>query len=96
MKLFTRSQYPKSLIIGEEEYQIRFVKTVSKSEMTAGECDPGDKILRIKIGQSSPEIFATFIHEVLHAFETEHDIKLSHKVVYQLERAITDLLLQNF
>lgn len=37
----------------------------------------------------------TYIHEVLHAFEEEYDIRISHKAVRQLEEAMFDFWVAN-
>jgi hypothetical protein len=96
MKIPAANEYPKEIKIGDEVYQIKFVNKVFGEARTAGMCDPEKRIIHIKRGQSLTETFNTFVHEVLHAFEFEYNIRISHRAVYKLERAISDLLMCNF
>jgi ssRNA-specific RNase YbeY (16S rRNA maturation enzyme) len=61
-----------------------------------GETDPETKIIKIKKSLGRVPLFLTVIHELLHVVEFEHNIKMKHKVVYQLEKAIFEILLDNF
>lgn len=94
MKLPTIRQYPKTIHINDEIYEIKFVKKLATKEV--GECDPQTRVIKIKLGMGAPETFTTFIHEVLHAFEFEYDLNVDHPTIYKLEKAITDFLLTNF
>ena len=96
MKLWSQDDYPTHVRIGDEEYRISFRKYIPKSDNAVGLCDPEKQVIYIKKGQSAAETYYTFIHEVLHAFEFELDIKLDHRTVYKLERALGDFCLQNF
>ncbi len=97
MKLPPIRKYPKEIRVKDEMYKIKFVRKIAgESSDTQGLCDPNTRIIRIKLGQSAAETFYTFIHEVLHAFEAEYEIKTSHPDVYKLEKAIGDFLLTNF
>ena len=87
------TDYPKQIQIGDAIYKIKFVARIGNSRTTLGICDPSDYIIRIKKGMTKEETFATLIHELLHAFEAEYDINISHKAVYQLEQAISILWL---
>ncbi len=90
-----RSQYPKTLHIGNEVYTVKFVRKLSKD--TVGECDPCDKEIRILCGQGPEDTLKTFIHEVCHAvIQFEHDIEVSHKLIYALETPIFRFLRDNF
>jgi len=89
--------YPKELIIGAAQYDIKFVKKIPFEKTDkVGLCDPGDLIIYIKQGQTKVELLSTTVHEVLHAFEEEHGIKLPHATVYKLEKAVVAFLLANF
>jgi hypothetical protein len=96
MQLPQVRKYPREIRIKDETYQVKFVRKIKGERSTLGECDPSTHVIRIKLGQSLSETFATFIHEVLHAIEFEYEIKISHKAIYQFERGIADLLLANF
>lgn len=97
MRLPSRRKYPRELHIGDETYSIRIVDKIpgEKSDVY-GICDPGNHVIYIQNGLTKSQMFRTFIHEVLHALECEHDIKIKHEQIYQLEKAIGDLFLANF
>lgn len=93
--MLKKREYPKEIYIGGSVYKIKFVRTVLRDHGNAGCCDPEKKEIRIKYGQSPKETFSTFVHECIHALEFEHDLRISHKLVYQLELAVMDFLMQN-
>src|SRR5271166_2182645 len=92
--MFTRSEYPKEVHIGEVTYRVRFVNKLDH-ELTLGECDPGDLEIRIKKGQSREDTFKTFIHEMIHAVFDEAEIPIKHKHVYKLEEFLFDFIQKN-
>jgi hypothetical protein len=99
MKLLTQKDYPKEIHIGEETYTVKFVTRFPKGvkdRNCVGLCDPSTRTIYLKKGMSKSQLFRTFIHEILHGLEFEYDIPVPHKVVYQLEKAIGDLLMTNF
>lgn len=97
MKLPPASKYPKQFVIDDEVYKIQFVDTILKDKGCMGVCDSETRVIKIKNGQSTSETLATLIHELCHAFENEYeDLKISHKAIYVLEKALLNLLLQNF
>jgi hypothetical protein len=75
-----------------ETYRIKFKKGMKCLGLT----DAGDKTITMRSDMSPRELFATFIHELLHAMQFEHGIKIKHKSIYKYEKAIVDLLLDNF
>lgn len=97
MKLPNRKRYPKELLIGDETYSIKFVSKVDKGSCdVVGNCNPTTRRIRIKNDLSAADTFYTFIHEVLHAMEFEYEVDIKHSHIYMLEKAISDLFLQNF
>lgn len=98
MRLRNESDYPSELHIGEETYAIQFVTRIpGGSAQDVGLADSGKKVIYLKKGMTKSMLMRTFVHEVIHALaEFEYEIKLKHKQVYQLERAIADFLLMNF
>ncbi len=97
MKLPTPKKYPKFINVKDERYEIRMVTRIPKEAKTlSGLCDGDVKIIWIRKGQAPAGLFRTFVHELLHALEFEWKIKISHKMVYQLEVAIATLMLENF
>jgi hypothetical protein len=95
MQLPQIRKYPREVRVKDETYQVKFVRKIKGERSTLGECDPESRTIRIKLGQSLAETFATFIHEVLHAIEFEYEIKISHRAIYLYEKGIADLLLAN-
>lgn len=83
--------YPKQIYIRGESYKISFVKNLDCLGIT----DSGARTIKIKAGMSPHETFRTAIHEVLHAIEFSWPVKIKHKTVYKLEKAIFDVLLDN-
>lgn len=84
--------YPKEIFFGSERYRIRFKKNF---EMY-GETDWIKKVITIKAGMSRRETMSTLIHELLHVVQFEAPVKIKHKTIYKLEKAIVELLLDNF
>lgn len=96
MKLPNAKDYPKFINVNDEKYQIRLVKRIPKSPKSdCGMCDDGDKIIWIRKNQSPMGLFRTFIHELLHAVEAEHSIKIKHEQIYALEVALASLIADN-
>lgn len=86
------NKYPKKLYITNEVYKVVFVKRMKDF----GDTNPVTRVIRIKAGMSKRETLTTFLHECLHALHFEHGFTLRHKKVYQLEKAIFELLVDNF
>lgn len=59
-----------------------------------GLCDPGEKRISIKTGQTPDERFATLLHEVIHAIEFEFNIDLGEHTVRKLEKGLMQFLAQ--
>lgn len=87
-----QSQYPKAVYFGTEIYKLVFKKGFD----CYGETDWEKKTITIKAGLSPRQILSTFIHELLHVIEGEQPLKIKHSDVYSLERAILEILLDNF
>lgn len=97
MKIPALNQYPKEVLVRDEHYKVIFVGTLDRKDKNKmGLCDPEEHTIKIKMGMSATETFNTFLHEVLHAMEFEYNLKISHKLVYQLELAISNFLFNNF
>lgn len=92
IKLPLQKAYPKKIHFGDSVYTIKFKKNMG----CYGETDPDKKIITIKHGLSSRQTLATFVHEILHLIEFEHPLKIKHKMIYELEKAIMEILLDNF
>lgn len=91
-KLPNPANYPASVYVTNESYRIVF----SSKLQDFGICDPEKKTITIKSGMSDRETFNTLVHELLHAIEFEHGLKIKHKMIYKLEKAIVEMLVDNF
>lgn len=89
---------PKELIIGESIWHVkRNRKTlVINDHPLDGMCDPSDNTIYVHSNLRGKEALVTFVHEVLHAFEFEFDIKIGHPMIEALEYKLTHFLLDNF
>lgn len=97
MKLPTIKQYPKELHFNEETYKIKFVGRIpGGSKYDKGLCDGSSNTIYLRKSMDKSSMFRTLIHESIHAMEFEYEIKITHPVVHQLEKAIGDFLMVNF
>lgn len=87
-------KYPKKLHIGENEWALVIKEKLEDDAL--GLCEYSTRTIYIRSKLNRVIFLSTLVHEVLHVFEDEYDIKLSHKVVYQLERAIMEFLIANY
>ena len=63
---------------------------------TIAECRPEPlRQIAIKNNLSNKELIKSFLHELLHAIEFEHDLKISHSLVHELEEPIYKVLILN-
>jgi hypothetical protein len=92
IKLPKQCNYPKKVYFRDEIYSVKFKKNFH----CYGETDPMRKVITIKSGMSERETLATLVHELLHVIEFESPLKIKHKTVYKLERAMVEILLDNF
>lgn len=96
MRLPRQNQYPKTIQVNGETYTIKWVTRFKNDPKQLGECCSTTKVIRIKKGQTPEERLKTYIHEIIHVFEFEHDLKIAHKLVYSLEEAAYAFLVGNF
>lgn len=92
MRIPNIKDYPKEIHLRGETYRVLFVKNMTH----LGETDWAKRTIKIRAGMSKNETFRTFIHELLHFLEFSWPIKITHKQVYKLEKAIFQLILDNF
>lgn len=87
-----QKSYPKQIHFSDCVYKILFKKNLK----CYGETDAEKKTITIKSGLSPRQTLHTFVHECLHVIEFEHPLKITHAMVYELEKAIVEILLDNF
>jgi hypothetical protein len=96
------NKYPAKLRIGDRDYRIRFVRSIrgcrkgDEKGSTLGLFDPNRREILVKRGLSQDETLKTNIHETVHGFEEEYEIRLPHESVYKLEEALFDFFCANF
>ncbi len=86
------ADYPKTIYIRGDAYALIFVKDME----CLGETHARNHTIKVRAGMSRNETFRTVIHEILHAMEFSHPVKLKHKTVYKLEEAIFQFFIDNF
>lgn len=87
-------QYPNTMLVGDSVWEIKLVKDIQQSD-AYGACDPQTKTIYIEMAQTRKEMMSTLIHELIHAIEIEYGLTIRHKLVNNLEVAITNLLIEN-
>lgn len=91
---------PRELRIGDGEWRVKFCRLIDPgthySNEIQGDCDPSEKVIRIKTNQSPHTRLETFLHEILHAFEFEYEFELGHPLIEKLEVALGAFLRDNF
>lgn len=93
----TQDAYPKKIVFGTETYRILFRKRVKlNGETCYAVTDPVNKTIVIQDGLSPRALFSTMIHELFHVIEFDAPVHLKHKTIYKLEKAVTELILDNF
>lgn len=87
---------PKTLVIGNNVYDVMMVKRIAHSKDALGECDGANKEIYIVRGQGRYETLKTLIHEILHAFEFEYKLNIEHSLIYKLEEPILSFFCDNW
>ena len=92
MTLPKPNSYPTKIYVSGEVYKIQFVKGMHD----LGETDSEKRTIKIKYGMSPRETLYTLVHELIHAMEFEHGIPIKHKDVHRWEKAVSELIIDNF
>lgn len=78
---------PDNIQVGAKSYYtILHVEKCPNGAFTAGETDPNTKVIYIRINQTNKQKVLTYLHEVLHAYNFEHEVGLTEKQVSLLEK----------
>lgn len=91
MKIDYKSYYnriPKSFKIGRKTIKVKWIKEFPKDKKQVGESDHNLLEISLKLGESKKDTVHTFIHECLHMFSDEFNIKLTEKQVQGLEKTL--------
>lgn len=98
MRLPGPRQFPKKLKIRDTFYSVHFAKPDNRKALRRGDmglCDSKAKEIVLSLDQGKLQMMETFIHELLHAFEFEYNIKIKHKTIYELEQPIVNFISAN-
>lgn len=90
------SDIPKTIIVKGSLWEIQFVRVIPNEPNASGLCDRDEQQISIESSLTKSEKAKTLIHEILHAFEYEYNIRIPHKLVYLLEEPIYRLLVDNW
>lgn len=90
-----RRDFPKSLEINGNEWQILFRKLIEGDPYCYGLCCFDTRTITIRTGLKPDERRKTFFHELLHAIDYEYNINIAHRLVYKLEGPLSDVFEQN-
>lgn len=92
--------YKETYVINNNEWSLVFKKRIRGNLF--GLCDPNQRTILISIrhpmlarDMQLSEIYSTFLHEIMHAWEFEYNITLGEAVVTRLELAWLDFILAN-
>lgn len=99
MKLPRKKDLAGEWIIGDAVWSVAFTKVIKygkDNKGIVGLTDYSNNSIQIKTNQSKVETLSTFVHEILHAMDEEHKLKLTHEQIYGLEEAIMNFLASNF
>lgn len=83
---------PKSFKAGKNTFKVKFIDKFDDGNHV-GLSDWNNKCIYIKKKQSKEELVGTYIHECLHIFSDEFQIKLTEKQVGKLEKTLQFWLL---
>lgn len=93
-----QKEFPRDVVINGNLWEIKFVRHLpdTKTKETLGICDPSNRVIYIRQGQSKEERLDTFFHELIHAAECEFDFDIEHKLVDKLGAAFARVYVENF
>lgn len=95
MKLNGQRSYAATWLVGDDLWELKFVKSCGDNDSNRGLCDPTNRTCYILKGMSNQEIFDTFLHEFMHSIEFEQEIDLPHSAIEKLELGISKFISDN-
>lgn len=96
-----QSAFPKDLVINGNLWKVKFVRSLKEHDTDTthcfGLCDPGDRIIYIRKGQSKQDRMDTFFHELAHAIAFEYDLDdVAHRIIHKIGHVLAQTYFQNF
>lgn len=99
MKIGGMRSYPKQILIGDHLWEIRFRKClrdlIGEDGHFHGWTDEEHSIIWIRSGMTPFETFVTFLHEVVHCWESEGDFDIDHDSIHAMETWMARFLIDN-
>ena len=87
---------PREVKVGDAVYRVRFVRQIPRGPEYIGYCCAESQTIYIKTKLSKADRLSTYVHELLHALDFEHEkLNLPHAVIYRLERPLAQFLRDN-
>lgn len=90
-----KTAYPSKIKVGKAHYSVVIMPHLG-DDVTVGYCEDKVKLIALYRGLSDKNMFSALLHELLHACQKEHGVKLKHKQVYALEAALSQVFSDNF
>jgi hypothetical protein len=84
---FLYKRIPKTFKLNKKQFKVQWCPKFPDKKQV-GESDWNNKLMTLKTGETHKETVHTYIHECLHLFSDEFDIKLSEKQVQKLEKTL--------
>lgn len=76
-------------IIATDEY------IIYQGRRCRGLCNGDTREIHIYTGQREKMIFSTLLHELLHAIEFTYGVQMPHRLIFELEGPLADMLMKN-
>jgi hypothetical protein len=70
--------FPKKVIIRGEEWDVKYCR-LPKDLM--GDCNPGEKLIRVSRRLTQYDALATLAHEIWHSYEHEDEVDVCHVAI---------------
>ena len=90
--------YPKQIVFGSHIWDIKFTNSLKRRLGASdfhGWCDEENSTIWILKGLSPLETFITFLHEVMHCWESEGDFEIDHDSIFKIEKWMARFLIDN-
>jgi len=62
---------------------------------TCGLCDSAEHAIYLKLKEPRMDTFHYLIHEMLHCIEADYSFEIDHRVIYQLQEPLAQMIILN-
>ena len=87
-----KRKIPNKIKVHKSTYEVLWTDEFLTDQKQMGETRFDLKQIVLKKDDDNKEALHTFFHEWLHVLVDEHQLKLTHKQVYQLEKCLPDFI----